>query len=288
MLSILGLTTSAYILLDAYYSNQKIIKGLLKHGQHLISRMSKNSVAYFPFLQPEKRRRGRPRKYGEKVRFADLFKTAEFTEAPSPVYGETGINLLYYTIDLIWKPVGHLVRFVLVKHPTRGKCILVSTDMNLYALDIIHAYGLRFKIELSFKQALHTLGTWSYHFWMKSMVPIRRGSGNQYLHRTTQQYRSKVDQKIHAYHVHVQAGLIAQGLMQYLAIHFTKEVWASFGSWLRTIRADVLPSEQVVAKALRNQFSGFIDEHQNEVELAKFIAEKQERCSASGKAYATG
>jgi len=250
--------------------------------------MNKNAVAYLPFLQPEKKRRGRPRKYGAKVRFADLFKTAAFTEAPSPVYGETGINLLYHTIDLIWEPVGHLVRFVLVKHPTRGKCTFVSTDMSLHALDIIHAYGLRFKIELSFKQALHTLGTWSYHFWMKSMTPIRRGSGNQYLHRETQLYRNKVDRKIHAYHAHVQAGLIAQGLMQYLAIHFTREVWASFGSWLRTIRADVLPSEQVVAKALRNQFSGFIDKHQNELELAKFIGERQECCSASDKNYATG
>jgi DDE superfamily endonuclease len=288
MLSILGLQTSAYILLDAYYSNQKIIGGLVQQGHHLISRMSKRSVAFFPAPQPEKRRRGRPRKYGDKVRFADLFKSATFTEAPSPVYGETGVNLLYYTTDLIWEPVGHLVRFVLVQHPSRGKCILVSTDMSLQAIDIIYAYGLRFKIEISFKQALHTLGTWSYHFWMKSMTPIRRGSGTQYLHRETQQYRNKVDEKIHAYHTHVQAGLIAQGLMQYLAIYFTKDVWASFGSWLRTIRADVLPSEQVVAKALRNQFFRFIDGYQNESEMAKFIAERQGQHSASDRNCATG
>ena len=288
MLSTLGLTTSAYIILDAYYSNQKIIKGLLLQGHHLISRMSKNSVAYFPAISPEKRRRGRPRKYGAKVRLADLFKTAKFSEAPSPVYGETGVNILYYMVDLVWEPIGSLAHFVLVKHPTRGKCIFVSTDLELPALDIIYAYGLRFKIEVSFKQALHTLGTWSYHFWMKSMTPLRRGSGNQYLHRETKQYRDKVAQKIHAYNTHVQAGLIAQGLMQYLAIHFTSEVWASFGSWLRTIRTNVLPSEQVVAKALRNQFSRFIDEYQDELELAKFLAEKQSPRTPLEKAYANG
>ena len=39
------------------------------------------------------------------------------------------------------------------------------------------------KIEVSFKQAIHTLGTYAYHFWMAEMTPIRRRSGDQHLHR---------------------------------------------------------------------------------------------------------
>ena len=44
-------------------------------------------------------------------------------EAPSPVYGETNVTLRYHYIDLLWRPIGIMVRFVLVDHPARGRCI---------------------------------------------------------------------------------------------------------------------------------------------------------------------
>src|SRR6516165_3929327 len=42
---------------------------------------------------------------------------------------------------------------VLWSSSTRGSCILMCTDTSLSAADIIRLYGLRFKIECSFKQA---------------------------------------------------------------------------------------------------------------------------------------
>jgi hypothetical protein len=47
---------------------------------------------------------------------------------------------------------------VAVIHPRRGVILLMSTDRNLTPVEIVRIYGLRFKIELSFKQALHVLG----------------------------------------------------------------------------------------------------------------------------------
>jgi hypothetical protein len=32
-------------------------------------------------------------------------------------------------------------------------------------LDVIILYGYRFKIELSFRHALHVVGSYAYHFW---------------------------------------------------------------------------------------------------------------------------
>jgi phosphate starvation-inducible membrane PsiE len=79
--------------------------------------------------------------------------------ALSPVYGESHVILRYYAIDLLWRPVGQLMRFVLVDHPTRGRVILMSTDLTLMPLVLIAGYGYRFKIELAFRQAIYTLGT---------------------------------------------------------------------------------------------------------------------------------
>src|SRR5207245_8915199 len=125
-------------------------------------------------------------------------------------------------------------------------------------LYIYRIHALQFKIELSFKQSLRVIGAYAYHFWMAAMTPLRRVSGNQYLHRQSADYRNAVRRKIAAYHRHIQLGLIAQGLLQILSAIKPNLVWQSFGSWIRTIRPGLAPSEQGVAIALRNTFPQFL------------------------------
>jgi len=277
LLGILDIAEAFYFVGDAYYASGKIINGLLEQNNHLVSRARSNAVAYRPFVARGPKRRGRPRIYDKKVPLKSLSRDPlALQEMASPVYGEKDATLQYRTCDLLWRPARRIVRFVAVIHPTRGKCLLMCTDLSLDAADIIRLYGLRFKIEHTFKQAVNQVGTLAYHFWMRKMKPLRRRNGNQYMHRESLDYRNAVKRKLRAYHVFIQAGLIAQGLLQYLAAAFPQIVWDSFGSWLRTIRPGIPPSELVVATALRQRMPQFLLDNSECTTFTKFILDRQD------------
>ena len=234
---------------------------MIQAGSHLISRLRKTCVAFEP-IPPTvgKRKRGRPRLYGRKIHLFTLFEKPDdrWTTAASPVYGEKDVLIRYLCLDLLWRPIRRLARFVLVEHPDRGRIVFLCTDLNLNPIEIIRLYGLRFKIEISFKQAVRTLGAYGYHFWMKTMDKIGARSGDQYLHRKTDQYRDAIRRKLAAYHRFIQIALISQGVLQCIATTTPALVWSSFGSWLCTIRPGIPPSELVVMIALRNSLPNFL------------------------------
>jgi hypothetical protein len=257
---------------DAYYASGKLIAQLLSKGHQLVTRAKSNAVAYLPVPTPQHRRRGRPRIYGEKVLLKELAQDdAAFTSAPSPVYGENSVTLRYRCLDLMWRPAARIVRFVIVCHPHRGTIFLLSTDLTLAPLEILMLYAYRFKIELGFRQGVHVLGAYAYHFWMCGMKPLKRGDGDQYLHRASDAYRAAIHRKMAAFHIHVQLGCIAQGLLQHLSLNYTAEVWLCFRSWLRTMNLALPPSELVVANALRSAIPRFFSSSQLDPKLKKIL-----------------
>jgi hypothetical protein len=281
----LGIAEPVYLVADAYYACSTMALGLIQTGSHLISRLRKNGVAFEP-IPPTvgKRRRGRPLLYGRKIHLFALFEKPDdgWTTTASPVYGEKDVLIRYLCLDLLWRPIRRTARFVLVKHPDRGRIVFLCTDLGLNPVEIIRLYGLRFKIEFSFKQAIRTLGAYGYHFWMRTMKPIGARSGDQYLHRKTDQYRDAVRRKLAAYHRFIQIALIAQGALQCIAATAPALVWSSFGSWLCTVRPGIPPSELVVMIALRNSLPDFLINSGPGDILRKFLRARLDLTRAEG------
>ena len=64
MISLIGITDvdqPFYLVADAYYGAQKIIVGLLKQNNHLVTRVKSNAVAYTAYQHRGPRKRGAPR-----------------------------------------------------------------------------------------------------------------------------------------------------------------------------------------------------------------------------------
>jgi len=278
-----------YLVADAYYASGAFALSLVAMDGHLVTRAKGNAVAYRPVQKNDKPQRGRPRVYGKKVSLKALSKESpEFVEAESPVYGERGVKIRYREVVLLWKPLGKAVKFVIVKHPTRGKrggaFYLMTTDLKMDALDLIYIYGLRFKIEVSFKAAVHSVGAFAYHFWTGAMKKRKRVSGDQYLHREEPEKVEKIKTKMNAYHAHLQIGNIAQGIMQILALEMPQHIAALDCRYRRTICE--LPTEATVAAALQSSasiFDGMQDDPEqcvNQMLNAMTLSEKMDIESA--------
>ncbi len=262
---------------DAYYAAAKLVKALLKLGHHLITRARSNAVAYEKAPVSRGQRLGRKPLYGRKIKLGKLFATRkkQFLSAPSPVYGEQQVSLTYFSRDWLWRPLGQMVRYVLVNHPLRGRLILICTDLTMPPLEIIRLYGWRFKIEVGFRHAIHVLGAYGYHFWMRLMEPIRWGSRDQHLHRRSAAYRAGVRRKMAAYERFIQIGLIAQGLLIYLGMRFRHVCWRCLQTYRRTARTSRPPSEWTVIWIMRSSWSEFLRFSPKAEILKKFLLDRK-------------
>jgi len=89
---------------------------------------------------------------------------------------------------------------------------------------------------------------------------------------------AKIERLSHTHPV----GVDRPEFMQFLAAVKPKAVWGFFGSWMRTIRPGIPPSEQVCAMALRNGLPEFLADTQDAAPLKKFLRERIDLQRAEG------
>ena len=276
----LNLKESFYFIADKYYCSGRFLKQLIASGNHIITMMKTNAVAYYPSIKVNKR--GRPKKYGEKVKLFNLFDSPNVKFISAPMLNDSKIIIQYCVLELFWRPVGGLVKFILTLHPEKGKSIVMTTDLSMNPLEAINCYTFRFKIEVMFKQAIYQVGTFMYHFWIKVMAPTKRFSKEKILQFAPKSFKDKVKEKQNAYNLFIQLGFIAQGLMQYLSINCRQLVWNNFGTWFRTIRSNVPLSEKIVSLAMNKTYLEFLVDQQTDIIFKKFMRKRIDISKISG------
>jgi uncharacterized membrane protein len=247
------------LVLDAYFAVGPVFAILkqVRHsaGQdllHLVTRAKSNVVAYAD-APPKTGDPGRPRIWGEKLNLIELFETRGkcFEPLRIELYGKTR-ELAFLCLDLIWKPVGEKIRFVLVADDAE-RFILMGSDLSLSARDMILAYSYRFKIEVSFKVLKHVIGVFFYRFWTHVWPRIGKASNSDLSTVQDQRGRRLIADAADAVEAFVNFGCIATGILQILALNFHETIWRRYMGWLRTVSSSI-PSEEVVRSVVQQEY----------------------------------
>ena len=279
----------AYLLLDAYFAAGSVLttaRAVLLHGEpliHPLARAKKTTVAFFPPPKKSHRGRGRPKKYGRKIRLFNLFdsqaRDRTFSSASAQVYDRVE-TVRYRALNLLWKPVQDLVRFILIESP-RGRIVLITTDLQLDPLIALQLYCRRATIETLFSALKNTLGGFAYHFWSSCLAPAsRRPRKNTPVATSSNPASTRLT--LAAIEKFVNLQLLVLGLLHVLAILYPQEVLLRARCWLRTVSSPI-PSEFVTRLALVNCFRQFIASYPKNPFIA-FIRAKQAPPASSAKA----
>lgn len=175
----------------------------------------------------------------------DLFDLPHlFSKAQCQVYGKME-NITFLAVNLLWKPTGEKIRFVLAV-TSRGPIVLMCSDLCLDPLLAVRLYCLRTRVEIMFDMLKNLISAFSYHFWSKRMPRhSRKPKKNKDLITPSSEDIKTVKLCWDAYERFTMLAAIALGLLQLIALKYTKAVWNHFNVYLRT-RSRELPSERTV------------------------------------------
>jgi hypothetical protein len=247
----------AYLVLDAFFAVGSVFKTAAAEVNgvgnlvHILTRAKKNVVAYVPPPPKKEGQRGRPRTYGEKLHLLALFElwTDSFKTAQASVYDRRE-KVRFLTLDLVWRPIKCKLRFFLIE-TSRGRLVLMSSDLNLDPLVALDLYCKRITIETLFDTLKNILGGMGYHFWSKYLSPASRRPRKKQSQNQVSSCPAKTRNTFEAIEKFLNVYLIVLGTIQLLAKRIPDEINAKAFCWLRTVSSPT-PSEFVTRTALTN------------------------------------
>ncbi len=254
----LQLRRPAILVLDAFFSVSTVFRAasevMLKDRPYLtvLVRAKKNYVAHEIPKESEQKKMGRRRKYGNKLKLHDVFdQEEEFEQAQALIYGKEE-TIRYKAQELVWKPLKGSLLFIWV-HSSRGMMVLMCNDLNIDPIQAIECYSLRIRVEVMFGWLKGLLGAFCYRFWSKGLpAQSRRPTKNSLMEAPPAEKQKMVTQVWECYEKFVLLGAISLGILQLLALKFSKNVWRCFHWYLRS-RSRQLPSVRTVKAVLSRQ-----------------------------------
>jgi hypothetical protein len=177
--------------------------------------------------------------------------TQNFTPMDIDVYGEIR-TVSVLCLDLFWKPLQDVLRFVLVKDGDQ-RFILICSDLKIPLEEIISLYARRFKIEVTFKMFKHIVGGFCYHFWTKAWnTPKGKAFSIEKLEDMSAASKRRISKAANAIEAFVNLGMIAAGLLQLLAIEQAETIQRRYTWWMRTY-SSIIPSEEMVRTVIQHE-----------------------------------
>jgi len=264
----IAMSTESYLVLDAYFAVGSVflatsakLKGI-NNFVHILVRAKKNVVAYGKPPKKDPHKRGPAKKYGKKIKLMNLFdskaKCYAFQTIEADIYGHHE-NIRFLVLNLLWKPVKGMLRFILVE-TSRGRIILITSDFNLDAVTAIQLYCRRVTIETMFDTLKNTLGAMAYHFWSQYLSRASRKPKKQKDQNQKSSNPTQTKNTLAAIEKFVNVQLLVLGMLQLIAKQFPAEVKTKANCWLRTVSSKT-PSEFVTrtaaANMLKNNLYGF-------------------------------
>jgi len=175
-----------WIVTDGGFTRASFLKPVIKIGAVVVTRLRKDAALYSELKQPRKRKRGRPRKYGKRIKLANIVNNPEgWFEIKAFLYGREGTKDVK-VFKAMYKPAGCLVQVLIVRESKDCFRAFMCTDLKTSAVNILEAVADRYAIEQNFcdikeiegagQQQVRTfgsnIGAFHLNLWLHSLVEL--------------------------------------------------------------------------------------------------------------------
>jgi hypothetical protein len=175
-----------WIVTDGGFTRASFLRPVVKMGAVIITRLRKDAVLYAELKQPKKRNRGRPRKYGKRIKLHDVGKSSDgWFKVKAFLYGKEEIKDVK-VFKALYKPAGCMVQVLVVRESTDCFRAFLCTDLTVSAGQILEAVADRYAIEQNFSDIKETegagqqqvrtigsnIGAFHLNLWLHNLVEL--------------------------------------------------------------------------------------------------------------------
>jgi hypothetical protein len=175
-----------WLVTDGGFTRASFLKPVIKTGVIVVTRLRKDAVLYAELKQPKKRKRGRPRKYGKRIKLINTVNDPDgWFKIKAFLYGREETKEVK-VFKALYKPAGCMIQVLVVRESEGCFRAFMCTDLTASAEQILEAVADRYAIEQNFsdikeiegvgQQQVRTLnsniGAFHLNLWLHSMVEL--------------------------------------------------------------------------------------------------------------------